>query len=70
MHDNDSNRLLTRGVIAETLGVHRWQVDYVIQKLGIGPIGWAGVVRVFDREALEQIATAMKASKTKHGGQA
>jgi len=44
--------VITTGVIAERLGVDRDEVAYALRKGKVAPIGRAGIVRLFDSEAI------------------
>jgi hypothetical protein len=48
-------QLRTPGVIAAELSEPIGRVLYVIRKLGIKPIGRAGTLRLFDRNAVELV---------------
>jgi hypothetical protein len=54
------DQLVTVGDIARRLGVPTHRVQYVILARGIKPAGRAGVLRLFDAEAVERIAAALR----------
>jgi hypothetical protein len=57
------NQLVTVGDIARRLGVPTHRVQYVILRDGIKAAGRAGVLRLFDTEAVERIAAALREDK-------
>jgi hypothetical protein len=59
---NGVPQLRTPGVIAEELGVPLSRVLYVLQKRArdIKPIGRAGVLRLYDRTAVEIVADELR----------
>ena len=50
---------VTTGEIATTLGRSVYQVRYAVDSRGIRPVGRAGLVRVFDRSAVEAVRKAL-----------
>ncbi len=61
--------LRTPGVIAAELGVPLSRVLYVLQKLSteIRPIGRAGVLRLYDRVAVETVRKALTEMDKRQG---
>lgn len=60
---NDVPQLRTPGVIATELGAPINRVLYLLRKLNIRPIGRAGVLRLYDRRAVEIIRAELQSSK-------
>lgn len=60
---NDVPQLRTPGVIASELGAPLSRVLYLLRKLNIRPIGRAGVLRLFDRKAVEIIRAELQSAK-------
>jgi hypothetical protein len=62
-------QLRTPGVIAEELGVPLSRVLYVLRKCShdIRPIGRAGVLRLYDRAAVEHVRNALRAIDRRKG---
>ena len=60
---NGTPQLRTPGVIADELGVSVSRVIYVLQKRShdIKPIGRAGVLRLYDRAAVELVRNELQA---------
>jgi hypothetical protein len=56
---NDIPRLRTPGVIAEELDAPLARVLYVLRKLNVRPIGRAGVIRLYDRLAVDTVRGAL-----------
>lgn len=56
--------VITTGVIAERIGVDRDEVAYALRKAKVAPIGRAGIVRLFEPEAIEIVKQTL-ASKRK-----
>jgi DNA-binding transcriptional MerR regulator len=46
-------KLRTVRVVAEDLGVSIWRVRYLLKKHAVKPVGRAGSLRVFSKEAVE-----------------
>lgn len=57
---SDIPQLRTPGVIAAELGAPISRVLYVLQKRDIKPIGRAGVMRLYDRLAVETVRDALR----------
>jgi hypothetical protein len=66
---NGTPQLRTPGVIAEELGVPLSRVLYVLQKRSqaIRPIGRAGVLRLYDRAAVETVRSELQAMDQRQG---
>ena len=66
---NGTPQLRTPGVIAEELGVPLSRVLYVLQKRSqaIRPIGHAGVLRLYDRAAVETVRSELQAMDQRQG---
>jgi hypothetical protein len=58
---SDVPRLRTPGVIADELGEPLTRVLYVLRKLNIRPIGRAGVLRLYDRDAAGRVRQELDA---------
>jgi hypothetical protein len=52
---DDTPRLRTPGVIAAELDAPLSRILYILRKCAIKPIGRAGVLRLYDREAVEMV---------------
>lgn len=61
-------QLRTAGVIAAELATPLRRVLYVLQKLDIKPIGRAGVLRLYDRAAVETVREALRKIDQRKGG--
>jgi hypothetical protein len=61
-------QLRTPGVIAGELDAPLSRVLYVLRKLGIKPIGRAGVLRLYDRSAVEAVRTALQQIDKRRAG--
>lgn len=59
---NEIPQLRTPGVIASELDAPLSRVLYLLRKLNIRPIGRAGVLRLYDRHAVEVIRAEMQLS--------
>jgi len=55
--------LKTLGIIARELGVPLHRVQYAVLARSIKPAGRAGMLRLFDARAVEQIAGALRTRK-------
>ena len=64
---NDIPQLRTPGVIAAELDAPLSRVLYVLQKRGIKPIGRAGVLRLYDRTAVEMVRGELQAMDQRQG---
>jgi hypothetical protein len=64
---NDIPQLRTPGVIAEELGVPLSRVLYVLRKYNVWPIGRAGVLRLYDRSAVDAVRNALRAMDQRQG---
>jgi hypothetical protein len=60
MTNDDTPRLRTPGVIAAELAEPLSRVLYVLRKLEVKPIGRAGVLRLYDRAAVETVRDALR----------
>jgi hypothetical protein len=60
---NDVPQLRTPGVIASELDAPISRVLYLLRKLNIRPIGRAGVLRLYDRKAVEIIRAELQSAK-------
>jgi hypothetical protein len=60
--------LKTLGTVARELGVPLHRVQYAVLARGIKAAGRAGVLRLFDARAVEQIAAALQARKGASNG--
>ena len=60
---NDVPQLRTPGVIAAELDAPINRVLYLLRKLNIRPIGRAGVLRLYDRTAVEIIRAELQSAK-------
>ena len=60
---NDVPQLRTPGVIAAELDAPISRVLYLLRKLNIRPIGRAGVLRLYDRTAVEIIRAELQSAK-------
>jgi hypothetical protein len=56
----DIPRLRTPGVIAEEVQEPLSRVLYALRKLGIRPIGRAGILRLYDATAVEAVRRALR----------
>jgi hypothetical protein len=65
---NGAPQLQTPGVIADELGVPVSRVLYVLQKRShdIRPIGRAGVLRLYDRAAVEMVRNELQTMDQRH----
>lgn len=59
---NDVPQLRTPGVIAAELDAPISRVLYLLRKLNIRPIGRAGVLRLYDRTAVEFIRAELQSA--------
>jgi hypothetical protein len=57
---NDTPQLRTPGVIAAEVDAPLNRVLYVLRTRNIKPIGRAGVLRLFDRAAVEMVREALR----------
>jgi hypothetical protein len=57
---NDIPQLRTPGVIADELGAPLSRVLYVLRKYNVKPIGRAGVIRLYDRLAVDKVRDALR----------
>jgi hypothetical protein len=57
---NDTPQLRTPGVIAAELNTPLSRVLYILRKRGIRPIGRAGILRLYDRTAVEMVREALR----------
>jgi hypothetical protein len=64
---NDTPQLRTPGVIADELDAPITRVLYVLRKLGIKPIGRAGILRLYDRAAVEAVRNEMRRIEHRQG---
>lgn len=66
---NGTPQLRTPGVIADELGVPLSRVLYVLQKRShdIKPIGRAGVLRLYDRAAVDTVRNELRAMDQRQG---
>jgi hypothetical protein len=55
----DIPRLRTPGVIAEEVDKPLSRVLYALRKLGVQPIGRAGILRLYDAAAVEAVRQAI-----------
>lgn len=66
---NDIPQLRTAGIIADELGEPLPRVLYVLRKRSqdIKPIGRAGVLRLYDRNAVEMVRNELQAIDRRQG---
>ena len=66
---NGTPQLRTPGVIADELGVPVSRVIYILQKRShdIRPIGRAGVLRLYDRAAVEMVRNELSQMNQRQG---
>ncbi len=64
---DDTPRLRTPGVIAAELAAPLSRVLYVLRTRGVRPIGRAGVLRLYDREAVETVRVALHEMDQRQG---
>jgi hypothetical protein len=64
---NDAPQLRTPGVIAAELDAPLSRIRYVLRKRGIKPIGRAGVLRLYDRSAVEAVRDALREMDQRRG---
>jgi hypothetical protein len=64
---DDIPQLRTAGVIAAELGEPLSRVLYVLRKLNVQPIGRAGVLRLFDRVAVQKVRDALNEMGRRQG---
>jgi hypothetical protein len=57
---NDTPQLRTPGVIAAELDAPLSRVLYILRNRNIKPIGRAGVLRLYDRAAVETVRDALR----------
>lgn len=55
MTATEVGRLWTVGAIARRAGVEVHRVEYVVNRIGVRPVGRAGIARVFDESAVATI---------------
>lgn len=60
-------QLRTSGVIADELGEPLSRVLYVLRKHNVRPIGRAGVIRLYDRAAVETVRCAISEINQRQG---
>jgi hypothetical protein len=60
-------QLRTPGVIAAELGAPLSRVLYVLRKHNIKPIGRAGVLRLYDRAAVDAVRDALREMDRRQG---
>jgi hypothetical protein len=68
MMPNGIPQLRTPGVIAAELGAPLSRILYVLRKCDIKPIGRAGVLRLYDRAAVETVRNALHEMDQRQGG--
>jgi hypothetical protein len=64
---NDTPQLRTPGIIAGELDAPIGRVLYVLRKLGIKPIGRAGILRLYDRAAVEAVRNELQRMEQRQG---
>jgi hypothetical protein len=64
---SDIPQLRTAGVIAQELGAPLSRVLYALTKLNVKPIGRAGVLRLYDRAAVETVRQELNAIDQRQG---
>jgi len=64
---NDSPQLRTPGVIAAELDAPLQRVLYVLRKLGVKPIGRAGILRLYDRAAVQTVREEVRRIELRQG---
>jgi hypothetical protein len=64
---NDIPQLRTPGVIAAELDAPLSRVLYILRKRQIKPIGRAGVLRLYDRAAVETVRDALREMDQRQG---
>lgn len=64
---NQPPQLRTPGVIAAELGAPLARVLYVLRRHDIKPIGRAGVLRLYDRAAVDAVRDALRAIDRRQG---
>jgi hypothetical protein len=60
----DTPQLRTPGVIAAELGAPLTKVLYILRTRPIEPIGRAGILRLYDREAVALVRKALERDNT------
>jgi hypothetical protein len=63
---SDIPRLRTAGVIADELDAPLSRVLYVLRTRNVKPIGRAGVLRLYDRAAVETVRQELNAMHQRH----
>ena len=58
---------VTTGSIAKTLNVDRDTVAYAIRKIGVEPIGRAGIVRMFDTSVTKKVKAYIENRPARRG---
>jgi hypothetical protein len=53
--------LMTTGEMARRSGQDRDRVSYALRKMGIAPVGRAGLVRLYSEIAMEEVRTFLEA---------
>lgn len=64
---DDTPQLRTAGVIAAELDAPLSRVLYVLRNRSIKPIGRAGVLRLYDRAAVESVREALREMDERQG---
>jgi hypothetical protein len=64
---NDTPQLRTPGVIAGEVDAPIGRVLYVLRKLDIKPIGRAGILRLYDRGAVEAVRNELRRMGQRQG---
>ncbi len=57
--------ILSTGQIAEEIGQDRDRVSYAIRKMGVEPVGRAGLVRLFPQSAVRTVKGSLESRKEK-----
>jgi hypothetical protein len=57
---DDIPKLRTPGVIAGEVGAPLSRVLYILRKCNVRPIGRAGILRLYDRAAVETVREALR----------
>jgi len=58
---NDTPQLRTSGIIAAELGAPLSRVLYILRTRSVRPIGGAGILRLYDRAAVDMVRHALEA---------
>lgn len=65
---SDNNELWTLSRIAQRLRVERHRIEYLIDSRGIAPVDRAGIVRLFDDNAVARITEELRRSDADRKG--